>query len=245
MVHVIKVDLHIHTGDDPRDRIPYSTTQLIACAAAQGFGAVAITLHERQLSLDDVQPFAADRGVVLIPGIERTIEGKHVLLINFSAATERVRTFADLARLKASESGLVIAPHPFYPTPACLWGALDRHADLFDAVEYNAMFLRDLNFNDRAVAWARAHGKPLVGNGDVHRLRQLGTTYSLVDAAPDADAICAAVAAGRVRVEATPISWRDAASIMTDLLAWRLTAGPRAATKPASDSTNSSQPESA
>src|SRR6516165_6491880 len=76
IVHVIKVDLHIHTGDDPRDRIPYSTTQLIACAAAQGFGAVAITLHERQLSLDDVQPFAADRGVVLIPGIERTIEGK-------------------------------------------------------------------------------------------------------------------------------------------------------------------------
>ena len=33
---------------------------------------------------------------------------------------------------------------------------------------------------------------PLVGNGDVHRLHQLGTTYSLVDAIPDADAICAA-----------------------------------------------------
>ena len=238
MVHVIKVDLHIHTGDDPRDRIPYSTTQLIACAAAQGFGAVAITLHERQLSLDDVQPFAADRGVVLIPGIERTIEGKHVLLINFSAATERVRTFADLARLKASESGLVIAPHPFYPTPACLWGALDRHADLFDAVEYNAMFTRQLNFNDRAVDWARAHGKPIVGNGDVHRLRQLGTTWSVVDAAARPDAICAAIAAGRVSYEATPLSWGGAVGIIADLTAWRSLSGSRARKMRASDSTN-------
>ena len=242
---MIKVDFHTHTADDPQDRIPHSTTELIDRAAELGYGALAITLHERQLDLARVAPYAASRGVVLIRGVERAIEGKHVLLINFSRATGRVRTFADLERLKASESGLVIAPHAFYPAPSCLWRKLDRYAPLFDAVEYNAMFLRDLNFNDRAVAWARAHGKPLVGNGDVHRLRQLGTTYSLVDAAPDADAICAAVAAGRVRVEATPISWRDAASIMTDLLAWRLTAGPRAATKPASDSTNSSQPESA
>ena len=46
----------------------------------------------------------------------------------------------------------------------------------------------------------------MTGNGDIHRLRQLGTTYSLVDAEPHADAICAAVRAGRVQVEATPRS---------------------------------------
>ena len=33
------------------------------------------------------------RGVVLIPGIERTIEGKHVVLLNFSRATEEVHQF--------------------------------------------------------------------------------------------------------------------------------------------------------
>ncbi|HZW73918.1 MAG TPA: PHP-associated domain-containing protein, partial [Caldimonas sp.] len=156
-----------------------------------------------------------------------------------------VRTFADLARLKAREPGLVIAPHAFYPASSCLRRQLDRHADLFDAVEYNAMFTVSLNFNRLAVAWASARGKPMVGNGDVHRLRQLGTTWSLVDAPADADAICAAIAAGRVRVDASPLAWRDAAGIMVDLLAWPPPAGRRIETMPASGSTSISLPQSA
>src|SRR5207247_584332 len=67
--------------------------------------------------------------------------------------------------------------------------------------------------------FARTHGKPMVGNGDVHRLEQLGTTYSLVDAEPDADAICAAIAAGRVQVVAKPLSIFTAARLMAALVA--------------------------
>ena len=241
----MKVDFHTHTADDPVDRIPYSTTQLIDRAAALGYGALALTLHEHQLDLGAAARYAADRGVVLIPGIEQTIEGKHVLLINFRRGASEVKTFAALARLKAREPGLVVAPHAFFPTSTCLGPLLDRQADLFDAVEYNAMFTRSLNFNTRAAAWARAHGKPLVGCGDVHRLRQLGTTWSEVDAPADADAICAAVAAGRVRVHATPLAWREAAGIMMDLLEWRITAGRRIETTPASGSTSISQPQRA
>jgi predicted metal-dependent phosphoesterase TrpH len=244
---VIKVDLHTHTADDPVDTIPYSSTDLVDRAAALGYGALAITLHERELDSPALQAYAADRGVVLIAGIERTIEGKHVLLINFSRRAEDVCTFAALARLKTREQGLVIAPHPFYPHGSCLGDRLDRYADLFDAVEYNAMFTRSLNFNRRAEAWAAAHGKPMVGNGDVHRLRQLGTTWSIVDVpdAPDAGAVCAAIAAGRVRVEATPLTWPGAAGIMMDLLAWRTPAGPRIETTPVPGSTSISLPLSA
>src|SRR5437667_412488 len=90
----------------------------------------------------------------------------------------------NLARLKRRESGLVVAPHPYFPSATCLWRYLDERPDLFDAVEYNAMFTAHVNFNRRAERWAARHGKPIVGNCDVHQLRQLGTTYSLVDAAP-------------------------------------------------------------
>src|SRR6185503_8098961 len=154
---------------------------------------------------------AAERGVVLIPGIERTIQGKHVLLLNFESGTGDVRSFADLAALKRNQpKGLVIAPHPYFPAPSSLWGLLEDHGDLFDAVEVNGMFTESVDFNSPARRWARANGKPLVGNGDVHRLTQLGTTYSLVDApaGADADAICAAIAAGKVAVVAQPHSWR-------------------------------------
>jgi predicted metal-dependent phosphoesterase TrpH len=216
---VLKVELHTHTADDPRDTIPYTSPALIDRAAELGFHALAITLHDRQLDIRWLRVYAADRGVVLIPGIERTIQGKHVLLLNFSAGADLVHTFDDLRRLKAGDPrGLIVAPHPWFPAPSCLRGLLDRHADLFDAVEWNAMFTRRINFNLPAARWAAQHGKPVVGNGDVHRLHQLGTTYSLVDAEPDADAICRAIAAGRVRVEAQPVSLTTAAATFASLV---------------------------
>ena len=215
---MMKVELHTHSADDPVDTIPHSTLDLIDRAAELGYDALAITLHEKQLDLRRFEAYAADRGVVLIPGVERTIEGRHVLLLNFRRGADRVDTFADLARLKSRGRGLVIAPHPFFPGSMCLGRDLERHADLFDAVERNAMYTRLLDFNRRAERWAAAHGKPMVGNGDVHRLRQLGTTYSLVDAAPHPDAICQAIAAGRVEVESQPLSSIDAALILSGML---------------------------
>ena len=215
---MLKVELHTHTADDPIDPIPHTTFQLIDRAAALGYDALAITLHERQLDLRRFAPYAAERGIVLIPGIERTIEGKHVLLLNYARGAEDVRTFTDLARLKARAPGLVVAPHPFFPTGVCLRGALERHADLFDAVERNAMFIRGVDFNRAAQRFAARHGKPVVGNCDVHRLAQLGSTYSLVDAERNPDAICEAIAAGRVSVESRPLAWREAARLLSSLL---------------------------
>ena len=214
---MIKVELHSHTADDPLDRIPYTTRDLIDRAAELGYGALAVTLHDRQLDVRPLETYAMERGIVLIPGIERTVEGRHVLLLNFERGAEDVETFEDLRRLKQQEPGLVIAPHPFFPAGMALRGCMNRYPDLFDAVECNAMYTSSLNFNRPAEGWARRHGKPMVGNGDVHRIEQLGTTYSLVDAAPNASAICGAVAAGRVKVVTQPLSWAAAARVMGSL----------------------------
>jgi predicted metal-dependent phosphoesterase TrpH len=215
---MLKVELHTHTADDPVDAIPYTTHQLIDHAVALGYDALAITLHDRQLDLRHVTPYAAERGLVLIPGIERTIEGRHVLLLNYASGAEEVLTFADLARLKKRARGLVVAPHAYFPGISSLHKHLDRHADLFDAVERSAMFVRGLDFNRAAERFAMRHGKPVVGNGDVHRLAQLGSTYSLIDAERDPDAICEAIGEGRVRVESRPLSWTTAARIIASMV---------------------------
>jgi predicted metal-dependent phosphoesterase TrpH len=218
---MLKVELHSHTADDPHDRIPYSTHQLIDRAAALGYDALAVTLHDKQLDPAPFAGYARERGITLIPGIERTIGGKHVLLLNFRRGAEDVQSFEELDRLRAREDGLVIAPHPFFPHSSCLGSLLERHAALFDAVEWNAMFTQAVNFNRAAVRWARRHGKPVVGNGDVHRLRQLGTTFSRVEAphGATADEICRAVREGRVRFEAEPLTLVQAGTIFADLTA--------------------------
>ena len=217
---MLKVELHAHTRDDPHDRIPHSATDLIDRAASLGYGALAITLHEHQLDIRDLTDYAASRGVVLIRGVERSISGKHVLLLNFASETESVESFEALAALrKATPTGLVIAPHPFYPSRKCVGRLLDRYAELFDAVEFNAFYTSTINmFNRAAVRWAAEHGKAVVANADVHRLWQLGTTYSLVDAAQTADAVCNAIRAGNVEIRTGPLSTLRAAAYLADLL---------------------------
>src|SRR4051812_18442072 len=117
---MLKVELHTHTADDPVDRIPHTLTDLVDRAATFGYQALAITLHERQIDVAPFRSYAAERGIVLIPGIERTIEGRHVLLLNFRNGTEAVGSFEDLTRLKQREPGLVVAPHPYFPARTCL-----------------------------------------------------------------------------------------------------------------------------
>ena len=124
---MLKVELHTHTADDPLDRIPYTSHELIDRAHALGYDALAITLHDRQLDIRPLVPYAADRGIVLIPGIERTVEGRHVLLLNFRAARRTSGRFADLRRLKQRGPGLIVAPHPFFPS-STLPARPDEHA---------------------------------------------------------------------------------------------------------------------
>ena len=202
---MLKVDLHLHTAEDPRDIIPYDAVTLIDRAAELRFHALAITLHDRQLWERRLVDYARERGVVLLRGIERTVAGRHVVLINFPAAAEHVRTLDDVAALKARCNGLVVAPHPYFPAPSCLGRLLDRYVDLFDAVEWSYFWTRTLDFNTRAARWARRHGKPLIGNSDLHHLRQLGRTYSMVAAEADADAICDAIRRGLVSVTTSPV----------------------------------------
>ena len=217
---MLKADLHTHSSEDPADLIPYDARALVDRAAALAYTALAVTLHDRQLDLGALAPYARERGIVVVPGIERTVRGKHVLLLNFPAEqAESIANFDDLRRLKAKTGGLVIAPHPFFPHPTSLGRpALDAYPDLFDAVELNAFYTRQIDFNQPALRWARDRGKPVVGNADVHRLRQLGRTFSLVESDPDPAAVCEAIRRQQVSVQTEPMTTTQVVSHLIDLL---------------------------
>jgi hypothetical protein len=58
----------------------------------------------------------------------------------------------------------------------------------------------------------------MVGNCDVHRLRQLGTTYSLINAERDPEAISEDDRARNVLDEARPHSLAGDAALATDII---------------------------
>jgi predicted metal-dependent phosphoesterase TrpH len=116
-----------------------------------------------------------------------------------------VRNFKHVRALK-KDGGLIIAPHPFFPAPKCLNGKLRENLDLFDAIEHSHFYTRTFDFNQKAIEYARKMGIPLVGTSDCHRIWQLGTTYTLIDADEKTiPGVFAAIRAGRVRVVTAPL----------------------------------------
>ena len=214
---MLKVDLHLHSSEDPVDVIDHDAHQLIDKAAELGFDALALTLHDYDLREPALVAYARDRGIVLVPGVERTIDGRHVVLLNFRERTDHVRTFADLAELRRTGNGLVIAAHPYFPDRTCLRSRLDRHVALFDAIEWSYFWTHGLNFNAKAARFAAKHGKPLVANSDLHDLRQLGRSYSVVHADRDPDSICAAIRDGRVSIQTRPVPKLELARVLAGM----------------------------
>jgi predicted metal-dependent phosphoesterase TrpH len=170
---MLKIDLHMHSAEDPRDALDYSARDLIRHAAGLDFDVIAVTLHGKVLDDPSLVEFAASRGVLFIAGIEKRIHGKEVLVLNVTQTEmDAVRSFDDLRELKLRRRGevLVIAPHPFFKRSQCLGRHLEENIDLFDAIEYCHLYTRFWNLNRKAVAVAESHRKPLLATSDAHAL---------------------------------------------------------------------------
>jgi hypothetical protein len=217
---VLKADLHLHTREG-ESFIAYDARGLIDRAARDGFQVLSITNHDTLTFSEDLAAYARERGILLIPGVEATIEGRHVLLYNADVPPDRIGTFADLRRLKGPE-WLVVAPHPFFPGPTSLRGQLLEEIDLFDGVEFCHFYARGIDFNRRAVRLAREAGLPLLGGSDSHLVRQLGTTYSLIRGEMTVPSVLAAIRAGQLEVVSRPLTPRECARIALALFAGSL-----------------------
>jgi predicted metal-dependent phosphoesterase TrpH len=179
----IKVDLHIHTLDDPKDVIDYSAHQLLERARELGFGVLAITLHDAVFDRQEVFADAAAMGILLIPAAEVRLQGADVIVLNVSPdELAQLKDFDDLRKLRSRRGASVftIAPHPFYVLGSSIGSRLLHEIDCFDAIEYCHFHNFLLNPNRRAVRVARKFRKPLIATSDAHRLHAFGSHYTTI-----------------------------------------------------------------
>jgi predicted metal-dependent phosphoesterase TrpH len=210
----LKTDFHLHTAEDPLDRIRYTSRELISKAADEGFDVISITNHQKMTFNQDLLSYAQERGILLIPGVELTIQRRHVLVLN-PPPHRMCSDFHSLSKLRRPET-LIIAPHPYFPGTYSLNGYLLKHYCHF----YSPM----INFNQRAVEVSRFFGFPLIGNSDAHFLSQLGTTYSLIYAVKNLEAIFTAIRQNNVKVATRPLKTLEMGSIANRFLRMKLRA---------------------
>jgi predicted metal-dependent phosphoesterase TrpH len=210
----IKIDLHIHTLDDPKDALDYSAHQLLERARFLGFRVLAITLHDAVFDRAEVFADAASMGILLIPAAEVRLEGADVILLNVTADDiTSLRTLNDLAGLRSRRgpSLFTIAPHPFYVLGGSIGERLLKHIDKFDAIELCHFWGRLFNPNQRAVEIAKRFDKPLIATSDAHQLHAFGSNYTSVPAPAELtiENVIGALRRGPLRVTNPPCSFID------------------------------------
>ncbi len=219
-----KAELHAHCNLDPLDYklCTYSAEELIMEASRLGYEILAITCHNKDVWSEALSDYARSRGITLIPGMElSTVKGRHVLAYNFKTRAGNLDTFDKLSSFSRPDT-LLVAPHPYFPGPRCLGSLLERNIGTFDAIEVSGFYGAGLDFNRRARGLARTHGKPLVGNSDVHYLWQLDRTFTWIDSEPGVGAVVSAIKEGRVRVESAPLSYLEIARWWTGAVGARV-----------------------
>jgi predicted metal-dependent phosphoesterase TrpH len=213
----IKVDLHIHTLDDPLDALDYSAHELLERARSLGFRVLAITLHDAVFDRPEVFADAASMGILLIPAAEMRLEGADVILLNVTSdEVKDLRTFEDLTALRTrrGRSLFTIAPHPFYVLGGSVGEKLVDRIDCFDAIELCHFWTRLFNPNRRAVEMAKRFNKPLIATSDAHRLHAFGSNYTSIPQPSEltVENVLETLRRGPLRVTNPPCSFVDLVS---------------------------------
>jgi predicted metal-dependent phosphoesterase TrpH len=213
----IKIDLHIHTLDDPKDAVDYSAHQLLERARLLGFRVLAITLHDAVFDRREVFADAAAMGILLIPAAEVRLCDADVIILNVSGEEiAALKNFDDLRQLRARRGNSVftIAPHPFYVFGSSIGSRLLAEIDCFDAIEFCHFHKGLFNPNRRAKRVASRFGKPLIATSDAHRLHAFGRHYTSIPTPPEltVEGVLNSLRAGPFKLASPPCTSRDLVS---------------------------------
>jgi predicted metal-dependent phosphoesterase TrpH len=215
----IKIDLHIHTLDDPKDAVDFSAHQLLERARAHGFRVLAITLHDAVFDRKEVFVDAAAMGILLVPAAEVRLLGADVIVLNVTAEEiAHLKNFDDLREMRARRGSSIftIAPHPFYVFGGSIGSRLLAEIDCFDAIEFCHFHIGLFNPNRRAQRVAAQFGKPMIATSDAHRLHAFGRHYTSMPMPPalTADNVFAGLRSGPLSLTSPPASLTDFVSAM-------------------------------
>ena len=213
----IKVDLHIHTLDDPKDAIDFSAHQLLERARSLGFRVLAITLHDAVFDRQEVFADAAAMGILLIPAAEVRLCGADVIVLNVTGQEiAELKDFDDLRRLRAQRGNSIftIAPHPFYVFGSSIGSRLFAEINCFDAIELCHFHKGLFNPNRRAARVASRFGKPMIATSDAHRLHAFGRHYTSIPNPPalTVENVLTSLRTGPLNLTSPPCSFVDLVS---------------------------------
>lgn len=192
---LLRMDMHLHTyrSFDSLNR----PADLLLAAERLGLDRLVVTDHNEIRGALELREMDPER---IIVGEEvKTREGVDVIGIFVTDLIPKGTPARETAERIRDQGGVVYLPHPFDGSRAGSPSLLASLEDVIDVVEVHNARCFPKSLNDRALAWAKEHGKLMGSGSDAHTIRELGRGF--VETPPfehQRDALLAALAAGRV-----------------------------------------------
>lgn len=192
---MIRADLHLHTTYSPDASI--SPKIIVNQLHAHPFiNAVAITDHNTVEGYYKVLELASPyEDILIIPGIEVSAAEGDILVLGVAEVPPKPWTIDNIIDFARKKDGVVIAAHPYRGHGL---GDLVKNHD-FDAVEV-LNGISPLRVNRLAENLAKTLDLPGIAGSDAHRVNDMWTVYTEVQASAHIDELLRAIKKGLVRV---------------------------------------------
>lgn len=203
---LLRVELHTHTHYSKDSLV--KPDALVRYCQRHGIDRVAITDHNAIDGALEAKSMDPERVIV---GEEiRTDSGREIIAYFVTEwVPPRLSIFETIDRLREQDAVISI-PHPFDPqrSPQVHEDQLAALAPHVDAVEvFNARCLTPTP-NERALAFAEAHGLLQMVGSDAHTLREIGAATLRMAEFDDAESFKAALATAEQNIRLSPAFFR-------------------------------------
>ena len=193
----MKIDMHVHTvhsGDSCN-----SVQDILAGCRRVGLGGVVVLDHNSLRGAKEALAMKSD--ILVIPGVEVSSAGGHILAFNVQEEIPRDRTVEETIDLIHAQGGVAVAAHPYR-----VWSGLGEANVIgrqFDAIEsQNGRSTK--RGNRKAVELAMEMKKPRTGGSDSHEPETIGRSYTVFpDNITDVDGVMKALLAGKASTDGT------------------------------------------
>ncbi len=191
-----RLDLHVHSTASPDGLV--RPAELVRIAARRGLSGLALTDHNSIDGLREAMEEArATPGFTLVPGIEVSSSGGHVIGLGVSERVREGMSVEETVEGIRSMGGLPVAPHPFRTVTGI--GEDAARSARFEALEVlNGRSPRRKNLRSARLC-ASLGLRPSAGS-DAHRPHEVGRCFVVLDSDPGgADGLVERVRRGGVR----------------------------------------------
>jgi hypothetical protein len=185
----LKIDLHVHTNHSYDSVI--KPEEVVFYAKKRGLDGIAVTDHDK---IECALKMTKKTGFLIIPGIEVSSLGGHVLALNIQELIPKGLSVDETVDRIHSLGGIAVACHP----TSFFKGSLGEHiSSKFDAVEVINASAFPFNYSaKRSQKIASSLKIAQVAGSDAHYGPEIGYAYTLVNAESKVEEIVKSISRG-------------------------------------------------